>query len=398
MTEIENPDIEIGVILAGPIDSVDRRAIDRAISSLTQRLTDWLGDFRWCLQPIVRDEWYSGPMAEPTDLLERARQLRDDQQLDLAIVITSSDLVSRYKPFSFAVISNALDGLVVSTSQIDPRASDPDADHDTRIHALASRIGDLVIHSMGHWLGLRHDPDAENLMYDINSLADLDRAHTLTDEQLKSMRQVLTDIADQRLEEGSGRRVSATTFYLRAAWENRGEIVDAVRRASPWAFPFRLSRFTAAGVSAAVVLLMTAESWDMATSLSDIKCITLLVLAVTLATAYIAYRQRLLLARSGHRITEQIVTSNVSALTIVGVGMLFTFLLLFGLALVSGWLLFPARVTNGWAAAIEAPLTLRHYLRMSTTVGALGIIIGALGASFEPLHHFRHVVFVDEEV
>lgn len=392
------PDIEVGVILAGPIDSVDRRAIEGAIETLAERLGQWLGGFRWCLEPIVRDEWYSAAAAEPTDLLERARHVRDEYSLDLAIVITSSDLVSRYKPFTFAVVSNALDGIVVSTARIDPRAHDSTADEPTRVATLSRRVADLVIHSMGHWLGLHHDPTPQNLMYDIESLSDLDTTQSLTPQQRADMGRVLADIADQRLEEGSGGRVSATRFYLRAAWQNRGEIADAVRRATPWAFPFRLARFTAAGVSAAVILLMTAESWDMATSMADLKCVALFAVAVAAATAYIAHRQQLLLARTGRRLTEQIVTSNVSALAIVGAGMLFTFLLLSGLALVIGWLLFPAEVINGWAAAIESPLELRHYLRMAITVGALGIIIGALGASFEPLHHFRHVVFVDEEV
>ena len=49
-------------------------------------------------------------------------------------------------------------------------------------------------------------------------------------------------------------------------------------------------------------------------------------------------------------------------------------------------------------ASLKKPIRLRHYLLLTTTVGSLGIVIGALEASFEQQHHFRHVVFVDEEV
>ena len=35
---------------------------------------------------------------------------------------------------------------------------------------------------------------------------------------------------------------------------------------------------------------------------------------------------------------------------------------------------------------------------MSAFVASVAILIGALGASFEEQHYFRHVIFVDEEI
>ena len=102
--------------------------------------------------------------------------------------------------------------------------------------------------------------------------------------------------------------------------------------------------------------------------------------------------------RSGRAISEQIVASNVSASAIVASGMLVTFLILALLTLAAAVLLFPSAVVHGWAASAEKPITAYQYFLLAGTVGSLGIMIGALGASFEQQSHFRHVVFVDEEV
>lgn len=47
--------------------------------------------------------------------------------------------------------------------------------------------------------------------------------------------------------------------------------------------------------------------------------------------------------------------------------------------------------------SVEGVLTLQHYLSHAGLVAALGIVIGALGASFERQYYFQHITYVDEE-
>jgi hypothetical protein len=77
--------------------------------------------------------------------------------------------------------------------------------------------------------------------------------------------------------------------------------------------------------------------------------------------------------------------------------MLSTFLLLFGASLVGEWLLFRPSLVADWTSAPVAAPPGRPYLSMATCVASLGLVVGALGTSFEEQHHFRHVIFVDEE-
>ena len=391
--------IELGIIIAGPLDPVDRQAVDSVISIAAQLLSDRLPDFDWRLRKVRRDEWTSNSRIEPTDLLQQAREERDEQGWDVAMVITAADLVSHYKPFALAVISRALDVAVISTARVDPRTVAPETHDDERRTQIEARVLRLALHSLGHWLGLVHHTESTNAMCDIESIADLSSGMEFTEEQIGQMRASLIDIADQRLEERADVRGTwVPLFYLLAGWENRREILDAVVQAKPWEFPSRLSRLTTAAVSTVLVLLMTAETWDMAMSQTAITVGGLFFFSITATTAYVAARQQLLLRRNERHVSEQIVTSNVSAACIVAVGMFVMFLFLACVTALAGLLLFPPAVVNGWAASVENDIRWQHYVLMAGTVGSLGILIGALGASFEQQHYFRHVVFVDEEV
>ena len=52
---------------------------------------------------------------------------------------------------------------------------------------------------------------------------------------------------------------------------------------------------------------------------------------------------------------------------------------------------------DGWAASLGRPVGHDEVLAFAGFVAALGILVGALGASFEDQTYFRHVAYVDEE-
>lgn len=398
-SDSRQPVIEIGVVVVQPLEPTAADAVDEALDQVVGRLSAWLDQFDWRLATVHAEDSDAAKITEVVALLDLAQQHRDARGWDFALVVTGADLVSHYKPFCFAAISSALDAAVVSTARIDPESGGAESNDAERRDAIRVRTSRLTLHCLGHWLGLGHEDAVDNVMRDIESVDDLQPQPVLTDEQLTLVATTLEGIADARLEEQASFRTAwRPAFYLRAAWENRAEIRDAVLQARPWQFPILLSRLTTAAVSTVLILLMTAETWDMASSQGAATVAGLSLIALAGTTAYVAVRQKLLLRRDGRRLTEQIVTSNVAAVVIVATGMLVTYGLLAALALAAGWWLFPAAVLKGWAASVEGPLSAGHRLLVAGIVASLGIVIGALGASFEQNRYFRHVVFVDEEL
>ena len=81
----------------------------------------------------------------------------------------------------------------------------------------------------------------------------------------------------------------------------------------------------------------------------------------------------------------------------VSIGMATTYALLFAGTLGLTVLLFDRAILAGWASSLGEDIALRHIVSFAGFVAAIGLAVGALGASFEEQTYFRHVALVDEE-
>lgn len=393
------PPIDIGWIAAGKLDAPDREAIEAARAKSIEWLSQCFPEFQWRMPLEVRDEVPSSQPVESVELLDYGVSERNLRRWDFAVVITSADLKTHYNPDAIAVVSRSLQGAVISTVRIDPRATRRDVTATERAERMSVRLQSLVIHLVAQLVGLEHDAEPRSYMSDYQTLEDLDGADRLGQDQIELLRVGLQEVADARLEEQTdARQTGLLRFYLRAAWINRRPIAKAIVRAKPWQFPFRLSRLTTAAASAMAVFLITAESWELGMSQTPGTVFGLTIGSLVLTTIYVLAKQRLLLKRGKHRLTELSVVTNFSTVAIVLVGMLTTFLALAGVSLISSQVLFRPSVVASWAATVKHPDEFFSYVKLSMFIASAGMAIGALGASFEDNHYFRHITFVDEEI
>lgn len=395
--------IEIGVIIAGELDSIDRAAVESAVESTKLDLANRFGNngLEFHFELVHRSELLSGDRAEPSELLRQAQSERDLKHWDFSMVVVAAELLGKYSSEScYAALSRPLDAAVFSTSLIDPKVSGESNASEERIQRISSRLSVLMLHALGHLTGLPQSEKPTDLMYHPNSAMDLDKMIGIDDDEHDRQRAAFIEVADQRLEEGHARSSGNAGFVLRAAWINRQEIWEALWAARPWQFPRRLSGLTIASVSTLLILLMTAEAWDLALSQSVVSVALLTVLVAIATTLFVAIRQQLLIRR--HRVqSEQNVVTAVSAIAIVTIGMVTTWAALVTLGLTVAMLLFSSDLIASWAASSEMSSVDAGFgcrLLMSCFSSTLGILIGALGASFESQHYFQHVIFVDEEL
>lgn len=392
--------IEIGVILAGAFDPIDREAIKLAVVQVQDYLEEHLPSFRFALKLSRRPEIDSPVRAEPSQLLQQAVQERDAWHWDFAVVLTAAELRGNYSPYCFAALSRPLDAAAISLSLIDPIIADEDMDRHIRIEKIARRLSRLMLHALGHLSGLRQSANRDDLLYHPDDASELDAMHQLSDEDTERFRTALAENADLRLEERNGTHMSYPAFWVRAAWINSREILQAIRAARPWQFPQRLSRLTIASISTLSVLYMTAEAWDLAVTQSSLRITAFVIGTLAITTTYVVVRQQLLLRRSRRR-TEQAVVTSASAFGIVFVGMLVTWCGLLVVGLFLSWLLFRPHLIESWAASSDLSAEKFHpleRLKMALFTSSFGLLIGALGASFESQNYFKHIIFVDEEI
>ena len=408
------PPIRIGLVLAGRPTARERRLVLAAANRLERDLAAWFPRYAWGVEPRLRPDIGAGGRAESSELLRLAADVRDAERHDFVLLLTADELVARYRAFALAALSRPLDAAVLSLARLAPERglvpeaaagaslpATPDPDADT---VVVDRVATLMAHALAHLAGERATRDRTGLLHHPETPGDLDAMTRFDERELVALDAAFGDVADARLEETEGEPARGAAarwrFALRAAAINRGEIGEAVRAARPWEFPKRLSRLTTAALSTLAVLLMTAESWDLGLSQGWVAVATLALVVLGATTAFVVDRQQLLLERRG-RLTEQLVATRVTAVAIVAAGLATTWLGVFLLAALAALTLFDAPLIVGWAAsqALEAAsVGLEPRLRMAAFCASIGLLIGSLGASFEEQHHFRHVIFVDEEL
>lgn len=389
--------IEMGWILAGRLEPEDRQAVEKAHQQVHEYMEGMLPGFTWKMPVVERREFSHRTRAEPVVLLDLAVIERETRHWDFALVITSSDLKSYYKPYALATPASSISIAVLSTSRVDPQVEGSTFSNERRVEILTGRIFSLVLHLFGHLNGLQDGEDPTNFMFDLNALTDLDKMGEFEEDQLTFLKQRLQDVADIRLEEQIGSRTHPFNFYVRSLWVNRRDIVKAVLQGRPWEFPLRLSRLTIAALSTLLILIMTAETWDLGTSRPPIVVISFSLVTLVLTSLYILHRQKLLVRRGTSRLSEQTVITNASMVIIVVSGMVTTYVLLFGVVLLLAALFFGQDLVTAWAPSLQERIETRHYVVFAGFIAALGLTIGALAASFEEHHYFRHIAYVDEE-
>ena len=251
------------------------------------------------------------------------------------------------------------------------------------------------MHLLGRLNGLAPDR-GKTWMSRIDQAQDLHVLKGFDPQALNDLTQRMVDVADLRVEEMPDGRKGRLGFYARSLWQNRSALPRAILRMRPWSFPLRLRRLTTAAGSALAVLVMTAESWEVAAnlSLSAISVLSFIVLAAT--SAYLIRVQRLLAPRQGP-LREQRAVSNAGMIVAVGVGMAVTYAGVFAVAWLLAASLFGDALLESWTGATDGAATTVR-LQLAALAASLSVVIGALGASFEPYGYFRHVTQIDDEI
>jgi hypothetical protein len=317
---------------------------------------------------------------------------------DFAIVVTGANLISHYEPYALGAPSHSVNVAIVSTLRLDPQVTHHAASTEERVRVMARRLGTLVLHLLGHLNGLPHHEDRCTYMYDLQTVEDLDHMADFTPGHQQRLVGMLHDVADLRLEEADPvAQTHPVWFYLRGIKIGWHDILSAIVWARPWEFPFRLSRLTTAGLSALLVLLVTAEVWEVGMRQPIGHVVALSLLALLLTSIYILKRQRLLTRRQMGLLSEQTVVTHIAIVIVVLVGLLTTYGVLFGGALLLASTLFQRQIIAGWAASLHGDIHSIHYTVLAGFVASLGLLIGGLGASFEQQHYFRHITYIDEE-
>ena len=384
--------IQVGWLLTGELDPVAEEAIRLARDRALVELPKLLPGLAWEM-PLRAGSVSPGTLrVEPAKLLQFGSRERDTNHWDITLVLTDVDLIAYRRPFTFVAPSTALAVGALSTARLDPRIRGRDATREERVEVLTHRVYGLALYLIAR-LALGGGDVAEQLP-DPNDLAALDGFRSPDPARVAVLGASLRRMAAPRLEE-KHRPGGRLRFALATAVRNRKAILTSVARARPWNFPLELRRLAIASFSTLVVLMMTAESWDLALTRSWGELTRLSVGAWLAVCWFLVAHPAVRHGGADGAPTEQVMQGRITAALVIAVGMLTTYALAFVLAAGTGFLLIAPSVVDSWSA-VQGYSGPGDYFQLAAFVAAIGILTGALGASLEDRDFLFHVAYIDQ--
>jgi hypothetical protein len=312
--------------------------------------------------------------------------------LPFLIIVTEVDIVSTNFAYTLALPSQLTNIAIISTKRLDPEFWGDSSDPAQAVRRLTA----LMLHSFGHLLNLSHpvksDHNSSNVMKRIEKVEDLDTMDSFSDAQWTLMKRTLPREAHE-----SATVKNRVGFTAKILCQQAGAILRGVRRANPFHLLVKLPTMIAAGLSVIIVLLFSAETWDIAStvSLGQVGLFAIVSIFVALSLLYRSFSIRTRMSRD-RLLTETAVIT--TAVTIVSLGItLFILFTAFGALMYLGIVsIFPEKLMASWPTAGAAVDVLDH-IKLSLFLASMGVLGGSLGGRSDSRNMVRGVLFINEE-
>lgn len=344
---------------------------------LLDALTAQFPQFQWRIAVVTRHRFSPLGAIDPLTLLEFAVQEKIAHHLDYVLALVPNELSFRDRAATWGVPSSALEAGVISTGA--------DAAPDVGADCLAA----MSLHLLGHLWGLEHC--GEGPMRPVDCRLDAAVAPFPADQQ-RAVADRLDEVADTRIEE-ERRGQSTLAFYWRTFTADPRGILTDLWGYAPWKLPFRLGRLTAGAVTFVVILLLTAETWEVGVNFAPAGVLAGTVAAIPAAAAFLFVGQNLAKLSGAGRLHEQLVRTRLVLYGSLLAGMASLWVVLAVTAFLVS-LAMPDAVLARWLTGPPDTFALARYSAFMATLGLLG---GALGGNLEDEGNFKAKFLFDEE-
>lgn len=363
------------------------RLLERAVQRLRQRFDEMsldLNVFTFEGPPLVA----AGGRLEPLEYLELGLAEKLERRVNFLLIVTESDLESSKLSYVVAYPSRLTNIGLISVRRLLPDFWGADVDDETGSHRLLV----VMLHTFGHLLNLDHANADSNVMHDFSSIDALDEMTDLDPGQLNEIERNIP--AEAHDEQARGSSLGFWWEHVRGNW---GVIGRTLRRANPIRLITKLPTLLTAALSVVAVLFFSAEVWDVADAVDGYQVVLFMVLTVAVATAvlYRTFGFGALLDRE-RLVSESTVVTQTTTLLAVFLTVLTLFVVFFALTLFAAVTIFPRALMAEWAS-IDAADDFVDHVKLSTFLGSMAVLTGALGGRGDSKKLIRTVLFLDEE-
>jgi len=330
----------------------------------------------------------------PSEFLDRATHRMVEGPYDAVVVVTNVPVVSSRERFVPGLASPLARVAVVSTRNL---RSAPRGEPRRPLDGAAVRWNGatLLVHLVGHVLGARHRDADGGVMEPFRFRPERRSVPPMDADVGTALRRIAreTSAAEAR-PRGT---VSRLAFHAWSAARNPLRVAGALVNSRAPLLPLSLPKLSTAAVTPTLVIVFSAESWDVGFHMSNATAGLFAVASVLAAAAYLLFAQNLSFPRKRHRVvTEHTALVNVTVFLVLVLAMGGLFALVGAVILVIELAVFPPNLMSNWPSLENPSVGLVDLVRTSAFISTIGVLSGALAGGLESRTIVSHLtLFLD---
>lgn len=385
--------VDVGVLVAqspgGDVDALGPFA-ERAVRDAVDELVD-ATDVTWRVHSATADPLADRAPRRPSEFLDEAALHMVERPYDLVVVVTDVPVTTRSDRPVPGLASPVARVAVVSTRRL-VRPLDRTPARTLDAEPVRWNAATLVAHLLGHVLGADHGDGG--VMEPFTFEASRRSVPSFDADVSKQLRQVGKTVPEESVSRGRVRRLA---FHAVSLARNPWTVASTVAHSGAPLIPFSLPRLSTAAVTPTLILVFSAEAWDVGLNLSNLTAALFAAGSIVAAAVHLLYVQRLSFPREHSQlVTEHMALVNVTVFGILVVAMVGLFALVGSIMLLIELAVFPPNLMTNWPSLEDPSVGFVDLLRVAGFISTLGVLSGALAGGIENRMALRHLaLFLD---
>jgi predicted Zn-dependent protease len=386
--DARTPQVDVGVLVAHS-PAADAQPLRSFAEQMARDGVDELAaatEADWRVHCAEPDPLSDGASRRPSEFLDEAAVHMMERPYDLVVVVTDVPVTTREERSAEGLASPIARVVVVSTRRLQrPPGRETVQALDTP--AVRWNAATLLVHLLGHVFGADHGDGG--VMAPFSFDAARRRVPAFDADVSDHLSEIATRIPEVEVSRG---RLERLAFHARSLLHNPGVVATTLLQSRAPLLPFSLPRLSTAAVTPTLILVFSAEAWDVGLNLTNRTTALFAIGSILAAAVHILYVQRLSFPRERSQvITEHMALVNVTVFCILLVAMLGLFVLVGSIMLLIEFAVFPPNLMTNWPSLEDPTVDLVDLVRVGGFISTLGVLSGALAGGIENRMALRHL-------
>lgn len=395
--ENKSEEINIGVFTSngkgGKADELERFA--REISASAQNKLNAVSA-NWFFDFTDSEQLESDNAREPSDFLDSASLRMVEGPYDLMIVVTDVPLKSRKNMLQAGLYSKVARTIVVSTRKLTTTGKKRAPLHLEQ--EIVKRNGEaLLLHLIGHIFGLKHNREKHGSVMSIIDFPSNDLPTGFSKTEKHELQKNGSEGSEKTPRKGN--MLQNFGFHLWMILQNLINFLEPILRNKAFFLPLRLPGLATAAVAPGLLLVFTAEIWDVGFGMTNSTAIYFAVISIICASLYLVNVQTLFLPRKEKKVlTEHLAVANGVIFFSVFLACIGLFVMMVALMLFIELYIFPSGLMQTWPTLEHGNVILSDKVRLAVFISTVCVITGALAGGMENKRFLHHLALFSTRV